>query len=160
MEKITTLVNEKTAKELSMKNQILAIGAFLFGCLCVALYFIFSFMNNDFGSIINIILLGLGGMLMGVSLLLEFGLIRRINLYKKNGYEATYEFLDKHIKLEAFRNGEKFEDATIKYVDIVGYWESKNYISVRLNNMNVLPIQKASGLTEFLESKGVMRRKR
>jgi len=160
MEKITTVVNEKTARELSMKNQILAIGAFIFGMVCVGLYFLFSFLDNNFGSIINIILLGLGGMLMGVSVLLEIGLLRRIKLYKNNGYESTYVFLDDCVKLEAFRNGEKFQDAKIKYNEIAGYIELKNYICLRLNNMNTLPVNKVSGLIEFLESKGVMRRRR
>ena len=160
MEKITTVVNEKTARELSMKNQILAIGSFLFGCVCVALYFVLSLVENNFGSIVNIILLGLGGMLMGISVLLEIGLIKRANLYKKNGYEATYEFFDKYIQLQAFRNGEKFEDGKIKYTDIYGYWESKNYISLKLNNMNNLPISKVDGLIEFLDSKGIMRRRK
>lgn len=160
MEKITTVVNEKTARELSLKNQILAIGAFIFGLVCVGMYFLFSYLDGDFSKIIYIVLLGLGGMLIGVSILLEVGLLKRINLYKNNGYESTYEFFDTYLTLTAFRNGEKFQDAKIKYNEIYGYWESKNYINLKLNNMNTLPMNKVSGLTEFLDSKGILRRRK
>lgn len=160
MEKITTIVNEKTAKELSMKNQILALGAFLFGLICIGMYFLFSYLDGDYSKILYVILLGLGGMLVGVSIILEIGLLKRIRIYKENGYEATYEFFDKNLALQAFRNGEKFQDAKIKYEDIYGYWELKNYIIIRLHSMDALPISKVSGLTEFFDSKGVLRRKR
>ena len=160
MEKITTVVDQKTARELSFKTQLLVIGSFVFGLVSIGMYFLFSYLNNNFGDIINIVLLVLGTFLVALSLFLEFAVQRRINLYKKNGYEATYEFLDNHIQLQAFRNGEKFQDGKIKYTDIYGYWEGKNYITLKLNNMNTLPISKVSGLTEFLDSKGVLRRKR
>lgn len=160
MEKITTIVNEKTAKELSMKNQILAIGAFFFGLICIGMYFLFSYLDGDYSKILYVILLGLGGMLVGVSIILEIGLLKRIRIYKENGYEATYEFFDKNLTLQAFRNGEKFQDAKIKYEDIYGYWELKNYVIIRLHSMDALPISKVSGLTEFFDSKGVLRRKR
>ena len=160
MEKITTVVDQKTARELSFKTQLLVIGSFVFGLVSIGMYFLFSVLNNNFGDIINIVLLVLGTFLIALSLFLEFAVQRRINIYKKNGYEATYEFFDNHIQLQAFRNGEKFQDGKIKYTDIYGYWEEKNYITLKLNNMNTLPISKVSGLTEFLDSKGVLRRKR
>ena len=160
MEKITTVVDQKTARELSFKTQLLVIGSFVFGLVSIGMYFLFSVLNDNFGDIINIVLLVLGTFLIALSLFLEFAVQRRINIYKKNGYEATYEFFDKHIQLQAFRNGEKFQDGKIKYTDIYGYWEEKNYITLKLNNMNTLPISKVSGLTEFLDSKGVLRRKR
>ena len=160
MEKITTVVDQKTARELSFKTQILVIASFVFGLVCIGMYFLFSYLNNNYGDILNVVLLVLGTFLIALSLFLEFAVQRRINIYKKNGYEATYEFFDKHIQLQAFRNGEKFEDGKIKYTDIYGYWEEKNYITLKLNNMNTLPITKVSGLTEVLDSKGVLRRKR
>ena len=160
MEKITTVVDQKTARELSFKTQLLVIGSFVFGLVSIGMYFLFSVLNDNFGDIINIVLLVLGTFLIALSLFLEFAVQRRINIYKKNGYEATYEFFNNHIQLQAFRNGEKFQDGKIKYTDIYGYWEEKNYITLKLNNMNTLPISKVSGLTEFLDSKGVLRRKR
>ena len=160
MEKITTVVDQKTARELFFNTQLLNIVAFVFGLICIGMYFLFSFLNNNYGEMINIVLLVLGTFLIALSLFLEFALQRRINIYKKNGYEATYEFLTDHIQLQAFRNGEKFQDGKIKYTDIYGYWESKNYINLKLNNLNTLPINKISGLTEFLDSKGVLRRKK
>ncbi|MBO4285716.1 MAG: hypothetical protein J5880_00095 [Bacilli bacterium] len=160
MEKITTVVDQKTARELFFNTQLLNIVAFVFGLICIGMYFLFSFLNNNYGEMINIVLLVLGTFLIALSLFLEFALQRRINIYKKNGYEATYEFFNNHIQLQAFRNGEKFQDGKIKYTDIYGYWESKNYINLKLNNLNTLPINKISGLTEFLDSKGVLRRKK
>lgn len=160
MEKIVTVVNKQTAKELSTKNQILAIGAFVFGLICIGLYFLFSILDKNFGSILYIIMLGIGGMLVGISILFEAAIIKRINLYKNNNYESTYEFLDHYIVLEAFRNGEKFQEAKIKYEEIFGYWELTNYVLIKLNNGNALPIKKVSGLTDFLDSKGVIRRKK
>ena len=159
MEKITTVVNQKTAREISFKTQILVVVSFVFGLVCMGMYFLFSVLNNNFGEIINIVLLVLCTFLVALSMFLEFAVQRRINIYKKNGYEATYEFLDNHIQLQAFRNGEKFQDGKIKYTDIYGYWEGKNYVTIKLNNMNTLPISNVSGLTEFLDSKGISRRK-
>ena len=160
MEIIKTVVDQSTAKELSKRMQLLAIGAIAFGFVCIGLYVLFGFLNNSWGDILNIVLLVLGCFLIALSGMLEFGLLKRINLYKNNGYESTYEFLDDHIELKAYRNGEQFQNAKIKYQDIACYIEMKNYIVIKLNNMNALPVSKVSGLTEFLDSKGIIRRRK
>ena len=92
--------------------------------------------------------------------MLGAALFKRYRIYKNNNYESSYEFFDDHIQLIAYQNGDKFQEAKIKYTDIYGYIELKNYVIVKLNNMNTLPITKASGLIEYPESKGVQRRKK
>ena len=84
----------------------------------------------------------------------------RVNIYKKNGYEATYEFFDKYFILQAFRNGEKFQEEKVKYENIFGYFETKNYVVLKLNTWDAIPLTKVEGLTEFLDSKGVIRRRK
>ena len=160
MEKIKTTVNLATAKELSKKQQILVIVGFITGIACVALGVTFTLLNPQDRSILYLILIILGGLLVAFAGMLGAALFKRYRIYKNNNYESSYEFFDDHIQLIAYQNGDKFQEAKIKYTDIYGYIELKNYVIVKLNNMNTLPIAKASGLIEYLESKGVQRRKK
>lgn len=160
MDKITTIVNHDTAKELSKRTQLLVLVGIVFGFVCIGLYVLFGFTMNSWGEIINIILLVLGCFLIALSGMLEMGVIKRVNIYKKNGYEATYEFFDKYFVLQAFRNGEKYQEEKVKYENIFGYFETKNYVILKLNTWDAIPLTKVEGLTEFLDSKGVIRRRK
>ena len=160
MEKIRTTVNEKTIKELQKKRQITVLFAFCFGPICIGLYVLFGFLNSSWGNVLNMILLVLGAFLIALSIMVEFQLQKRALTYKKNAYESTYEFFDDHIVLTAYHNDEQFEHQVIKYKDLYGYYETTNYVVIKLTDFHSLPISKVSGLTEFLDSKGVIRRKK
>ena len=158
MEKISTTVNEKTIKELQKKRQITVLIAFCFGPICIGLYVLFGFLNSSWNNVLNMILLVLGAFLIALSILIEFQLQKRALVYKKNAYESTYEFFDDHILLTAYHNGEQFEQQNIKYKDLYGYYETANYVVLKLTDFHSLPINKVSGLTDFLSNKGVTRR--
>ena len=158
MEKIRTTIDERPIKELLHGALILAIASFAISLLTLGLFLIFFFhdMKVDPSSIG---LLVAGGILLFSSIFLYF--TQRLALKRARQFvrEATYEFLDDSISYEVYRDEELVESGKLRYQDFIDYRETKNYIFVRLRNNTYLAMDKVEGLSDFLKSKGLKRRR-
>lgn len=158
MEKIRTKVDERSIKELLHGAIILAIVSFVLSLLIIVLFLIFFFhdMSVDPSSISLIIA---GGLLLLSSILLYSMQKLAIKRARQFVREVEYEFLDDSISYEVYRNEEKVESGKLPYQDFLDYRETKNYVFVRLKNNTYLAIDKVDGLSDFLKSKGLKRRR-
>ena len=107
----------------------------------------------------SISLLVAGGILLLSSILLYSMQKLAIKRARQFSREATYEFLDDVISYEVYRDEQLMESGKLPYQDFLDYRETKNYIFVRLRNNTYLAIDKVDGLSDFLKSKGLKRRR-
>lgn len=158
MEKIRTKVDERSIKELLHGAIILAIVSFVLSLLIIVLFLIFFFrdMSVDPSSISLIIA---GGLLLLSSILLYSMQKLAIKRARQFVREVEYEFLDDSISYEVYRNEEKVESGKLPYQDFLDYRETKNYVFVRLKNNTYLAIDKVDGLSDFLKSKGLKKKR-
>ena len=158
MEKIRTTLDERSVKELLHGAIVLAIISFAVSLLTIALFLVFFFhdMHVDPSSISLLIA---GGILLLSSILLYSMQKLAIKRARQFAREATYEFLDDVIGYEVYRDEQLMESGKLPYQDFLDYRETKNYIFVRLRNNTYLAIDKVDGLSDFLKSKGLKRRR-
>ena len=134
----TTVISEKTQRELTKKTYIFSIISLVAGIIGIALYITLgTIINEPWTEIFLIFALPFG-----------FGLIFIITLdtnyrtLKNNAMVNFYMFNDDNLSITTMKNNENIGTSQISYNNIIKVNENKNYLFLYLNRVSVLPIDK------------------
>ena len=156
MEKFTTVIDSGCAKELAIKNLPLYIASFAAGAVCIGLYFVFSVINNNWGDVLNIVMLVAGVLCIALGSYMIFQVKKAIKEADIKKIVAVSDFQDEYVSMEMYNNiGELINESKYYYKDLLSYHERGHYVFLKVNQSAYLPVKKEPGLVELLNSKGL-----
>ena len=156
MEKITTVIDSKCAKELASKNRLNYITSFVAGLTCVGMYLGFSIANGNWGDTLNIIMLIAGILCLGISTFMVINIVKAIKEADVKKITSISDFQDEYVVMELYNNqNEKIDESKLYYNTLYSYYERKHYVFLKINQQAYMPVLKVPGLVDFLKSKGL-----
>ena len=155
MEKLTTIINKNTTKELIQNTFVLAIVSFIVGLLMIGIYVLFGILNKSWLDPLQIIVVVLAVILIVLAMVIVLSYIGSLSKMKNYVRKVNYEFKEDEILFDIYKDDELVEQGKVFYQDLLEYKQTKNYIFVRLSNNAWLSFSKADGLIEFFASKGL-----
>ena len=155
MEKLTTIINKNTTKELIKNTFVLSIVALIVGLVMIGLYILFGALNNSWLEPLQIILVVLAVILLVLAVVIILSYVGSLSKMKNYVRKIVYDFQDEFILFDIYKDEELIEQGKVYYQDLIEYKETKNFIFIKLSNNTWLSFSKVDGLVEFFASKGL-----
>lgn len=159
MKDIKTPIDKESTKEFVQGNLYFAIVSLGVALAIIALYIVFGVINHSWLDPLEIVLVVLGGTLLVLSIIMVVSYLTSINKMKDFRRTIVYSFSNDEITYDIYKEEEKAVSGKTPYIDVLEYKETKHYVYLRLRNNTWLVISKEEGLIEFLQSKGIEKRK-
>lgn len=159
MKQIKTPIDKESTKEFVQGNLYFAIVSLGVALAIIALYVVFGVINHSWLDPLQIVLVVLGGVLLVLSIIMVVGYLNSINKMKDFHRTIAYSFSDDEITYDIYKEEEKVASGKTSYIDVLEYKEAKHFVYLRLRNNTWLVISKEEELLEFLNSKGIEKRK-
>ena len=156
MEKDRVIITRKTALQRNGPHLIYGIINLILGLAALGVCLPFFLMNPDVWPwLIGVFA---GPILIILSAVLIFQILSYGNKCEKAKSEIEIEFVEDHLIVRSFANGEQVLERKIFYGQIGFYRVTKDYVFAFLGRNEALSLNRSDKLIAFLEGKGVRRR--